>query len=75
MCVSQGFDEEARLLLNAPLNSLRVHSKIPQHGKAEAPEWLGTLPVAHSHTWEVSTGEDRGQKQAGAGHSPPQRSF
>lgn len=45
----EGFDEEARLLLDALLDAALAHAEVAQRGDGEAPELFSALPVAEHH--------------------------
>lgn len=52
-CVPKGLNEEAGLFLDALLNAVLAYTEVPQSGDGEAPELLGSLPVAEGHSWGV----------------------
>lgn len=55
------------LFLDALLNAVLADTEVPQSGDGEAPELLGSLPVAEGHAWGGSVGVQRAVKDTQAG--------
>lgn len=65
VCLPECLEEKARLLLDALLDAALAHAEVPQGSDGEAPQLLGSLPVAEGYAWagEWEAGDVRGERR------------